>query len=133
MNVAEDTDLIEELLHRIERLELNEEALQREVTTLQNQLRDTEQRLTEQAVAAEVIPDDRDQGPTTAQDRDNTPIQIGDRVHILTRGVHRSREGTVREIGTTQITILDTNGIEQVRAPRNVRVSQFWKSIRDHS
>lgn len=126
MAEAQPNDLVEELLHRIERLELNEAALQRELETLRETARNTEQILTENAIEATTIQPVNTIQQQIARDRDGTHIHIGDAVFILTRGVFTERWGTVTEIRTdiNQIKILDREGISQRRAPRNVRVDQ---------
>ena len=125
-------DLINELLQRIERLELHEVELQQEVEQLRAAAEETERLLLEQAVEtttvqAQTAGADTD-GPVAqrAVDRDGTEINVGDAVFILTRGVYRQRWGTITQIilEKNKVHILDNDGITQTRKPRNVRLDR---------
>ena len=52
-------------------------------------------------------------------------LDIGDRVYIVTKGAHtnRSRRGTVSGFDPyrNRVVVLDTTGLEQERAPKNLR------------
>ena len=52
-------------------------------------------------------------------------LDIGDRVYIVTKGAHtnRSRRGTVSVFDPycNRVIVLDTTGVEQERAPKNLR------------
>ena len=123
MSDTEQIDLIDELLQRIERLELHETELQQEVNTLRQRVVETEEQLaTQQIVEAEVVePRRRQQTTVRVTDRDGRVLREGDPVYILTRGVHRERRGVIHTLGTDRVIVLDRTGVQQSRVPHNVR------------
>ena len=124
-NTIDEERLVDELLERIEPLELNETRLQVEVQQLRERLQETERQIEAQpAIKAKVVPtprNNRQQRQVIARDRDCRQLNIGDPVYILTRGVHRKRRGSIYKLGTDRVIILDNTGIQQSRAPHNVR------------
>ena len=127
MSTSPNEDIIDELLTRIQRLELNEAALEREVQSLQNQLQQQERALdSNPAIEAVVVHSPRsDTIQTTAEDRDGRTIRVGDRVRILTKGVHKERQGTIVELELPSwVHIKDRLGITPRRAPHNTRLIQ---------
>ena len=124
-NAIEHENLVNDLLLCIERLEINEARLEQEVETLRSRVQATENQIDNQpAIEAEVVDDiqpTQQRNRVIARDRDGRQLQLRDPVYILTRGVHRERRGTIYKLGTDRVIILDRNGIQQSRAPHNVR------------
>ena len=116
----DDTTLIDELLNIIERLELHERVREQEIDTLRTRLTEMEQLLSTYTVASTIAIEETAEPQIT--DRDGTVLQIGHAVHILTRGVHREHYGYINTISERVVTIRDRTGINQNRAPHNVRV-----------
>ena len=120
-------DLINELLTRIKRLELNEAALQREVSTLQHQLQETEAQLEQHAIPAEIVPINDNIGESNqVLDRDDKEIHIGDIVETLAKGAFKERRGRVHKIELPWVYITDRTGQEQRHIPTNLRIVQSW-------
>ena len=123
-NNEADDDLINQLQARIQRLEISEINLQNQVRNLQQQVRNQRQQRQHgpQLIQAVAVPDN-EQEPLNQRfrDRDGTTINLGDRVYMITRGVHRERRGTIIEFRLPWVIIEDRTGTIQRRAAHNVR------------
>ena len=132
---------IQNILQRLQRLELENQNLKAQVFELQsrnqsnikgtiNTCNTQESHSQKKATAEETINTNRlfpGQSPRTYKDRDGNILQIGNKVHILTKGAYKSRSGRIHRFDNDWVTILDEDNIQQSRLPHNLRINTYRK------
>ena len=141
-------DQIEQLLHRIETLEVS-------LTTANERISELENQLEARAVAAEIVVDStQEPSPVTAQrthqntrqcttrnattchsrsqctdrvrrDYYGDVLNPGDKVYLRTRGRNPERLGRVAGFDGQWVLITDRTGLQQRRIPRNVELRDW--------
>ena len=118
MDNQKDKD-IQDLVNRITALELDNLQLKKEIKDLKNSKK--------KAKESEFIKDEYARAKKQIfLNKNCTPIKLGDKVYIVTAGAHTNklRRGTITGFDEyrNRVFILDSSGITQERAPKNVRI-----------
>jgi hypothetical protein len=105
-----NADQIQELAQRLRRLTIEHRA----TTTALEQI--------SRELDANIYTADTDTQGDRYVDRDGNPLEVGQRVELLTQGLYRGNVGRVRKVSPTRVTIRLDSGRTTTRIHSNVRI-----------